>query len=233
MFISCYISHVLNTNNPSFKALPSERNSFSAFRDRFLPLPVITLPEIRMHFPSMHRSRLSEWQRKGLLLKLRNGAYRLTERPVDEGERWAIANQIYPPSYVSLRSALAYHGFIPEGIFHVESISTNHTKRFTIAGTDYSYRNVGPERYFGYTFLEAGTTKVRVMMARPEKALLDLLYLDPGMAGPGDFEAWRLDASGILASIDMRRMDDFALLMRSKALLARYGQLKAWLHDNA
>lgn len=181
----------------------------------------------------MHRSRLSEWQRKGLLLKLRNGAYRLAERPMDEAERWAIANQIYPPSYISLRSALAHYGFIPEAVFHVESISSNHTKRFTIAGTHYSYRNMGPGRYFGYTFLEAGISKVRVMMARPEKALLDLLYLEPGIAGPDDFDAWRFDASGILGSIDPRRMDDFALLMRSKALLARYAQLKTWLHDNA
>ena len=184
-----------------------------------------------MHFPAMHRSRLSEWQKKGLLIKLRNGFYRIAERPLNEAERWAIANGMYAPSYVSLRSALAYYGFIPEGVFHVESVSTNHTKRFTIEGTEYNFRNVGPERYFGYTFLEVAS--LRVLMARPEKALLDLLYLEPSTAGPDDFDAWRFDAPGILKSVNLHRMDDFALLMRSKALRTRYERLKTWLHDHA
>lgn len=208
-----------------------ERNSFDSFRARFSGLPVIPLAEIRLHFPTLHRSRLSEWQNRGLLLKLRNGSYRIAERPFNDGERWAVANGIYAPSYVSLRTALAHYGYIPEGVFHVESVSANHTKRFAIEGTDYNYRNVSPERYFGYTFLE--TVSARIMMARPEKALLDLLYLESTMAGPEDFDAWRFDASGILRSIDLPRMDDFAILMRSKALLSRYERLKTWLHDHA
>lgn len=118
----------------------------------------------------------------------------------------------------------------------MESISVNHTKRFNMLGTDYSYRNISPARFFGYCFLEAGRTgpdTVRIMMARPEKALLDLLYLEPGLAGEDDFDAWRFNAQEILNSINQVRMDDFALLMRSKALLARYEQFKTWLHDNA
>lgn len=227
----------MNTNQTNLHAQIEARNSFSAFRERFRDLPVVSLPEIQLNFPTLHRSRLSEWQRRGLLIKLRNGYYRLKERPMNERELWAIANQIYPPSYVSLRSALGYYGFIPEGVFHVESISTNHTKGFNIAGTDYTYRNIGRERYFGYTFLEpaprSGAMPVRVMMAKPEKALLDLLYLEPETGDTDLFDGWRFDAPEILAAVDLQRMDDFALLMRSKALLVRYGNLKRWLHDNA
>lgn len=184
-----------------------------------------------MHFPTLHRSRLSQWQGKGYLKKIRNGYYRLATRPTSDHERWAIANAMVAPSYVSLRSALAFHGFIPEGVFQVESITTQHTKRISFEDTEYSYRSVRPSFYFGYRFVEQGG--VRVMMASAEKALLDLLYLNPDLASADDFEAWRLDAAHIMNSIDATRMDDFAKLAGSKALLQRYNHLKTWLHDHA
>lgn len=197
----------------------------------FLDLPAIPLSEIRLRVPSMHRSRLSEWQTRGSLLKVRNGFYRLAERPMNEMERFAIANRCYAPSYVGLRSALAYHGFIPEGVFHVESITTNHSKKFQFQGTDYSYRAVRPSFYYGYQIIQV--EGVRILMAGPEKALLDLLYLQPDVDGPEAFEAWRLDAEEILAKIRIQRMDDFAQAASSRALATRYNRLKAWLHDHA
>lgn len=150
---------------------------------------------------------------------------------MNDHERWAIANGIYPPSYISLRSALGYFGFIPEGVFHVESITTNHTKLFRSQGTEYSYRNVRPNLFFGYQFVELGD--VRIRMAMPEKAILDLLYLEPKLKHVADFDALRSDATGIMERVDLARMDDFAELMGSKALMARYKQLKTWLHDHA
>ena len=213
------------------EATGRERHSYADFRAAFQGLPVIPLPEIRMRFPEMHRSRLSQWQQRGLLLKVRNGFYRIAERPMTEHERWAIANAIHAPSYVGLRSALAYHGFIPEGVFHVESVTTSGTKRYSFGGTEYSYRQVRPAFYFGYRFVEQ--TGVRVMMAGPEKALLDLLYLEPEVDGPEAFEAWRLNADGILAAVDPARMDDFAQVAGSRALSTRYKRLKKWLHDHA
>jgi predicted transcriptional regulator of viral defense system len=217
--------------NPSLSSAKApDRYSFALFQAAFRDLPVIPLQEIRLRFPDMHRSRLSEWQRRGLLLKVRNGFYRLADRPMTEHERWAIANAIYTPSYVSLRTALAFHGFIPEGVFHVESVTTSKTKRFTFNGTDYSYRNMRPDFYYGYRFIEQNG--VRVMMAAPEKSLLDLLYLEPDVDGPDAFEAWRLNADEIYARIDPARMDDFANAEGSRALLTRYRRLKRWLHDH-
>lgn len=204
--------------------------TFRDFESAFRHLPVIPLSEIHMRFPSMQRRNLHTWQQKGYLQKVRNGYYRLASRPLNDHERWAIANGCYPPSYVSLRAALSYHGFIPEGVFHVESITTNLTKRLEFQGTAYFYRHVKPSFYFGYQFIEL--QGVRVMMARPEKALLDLLYLEPGVAEADDFESWRLNAEEILAAIDPARMDDFAQLAGSKALWQRYTNLKAWLHDH-
>ena len=208
-----------------------DRHRFADFRTAFLGLPVIPLLEIGMRFPEMHRSRLSQWQQRGLLLKVRNGFYRIAERPITDHERWAIANAIHAPSYVSLRTALAHYGFIPEGVFHVESITTSTTRSYAFSGTDYSFRHVRPSFYFGYRFVELNGA--RAMLASPEKALLDLLYLEPEADGPDGFEAWRLNADEILATIDLARMDDLAQVAGSKALLTRYRRLKNWMHDHA
>jgi predicted transcriptional regulator of viral defense system len=205
--------------------------AFRDFERTFRSLPVIPLAEVHMRFPGLHRRNLHTWQQKGYLQKVRSGYYRLADRPLNDPERWAIANTCYAPSYVSLRSALAFHGFIPEGVFHVESVTTNLTWRMAFADTSYSYRHVKPAFYYGYRFMEL--QGVRVMMAGPEKALLDLLYLEPTVAEAPDFEAWRLDAMGIRAAIDPARMDDFARLAGSKALLHRYTNLMNWLHDHA
>ncbi len=231
MSISCYFAHVLNTNQQPRRREAIDRHRYADFRKTYLDRPVISLSDIAIRFPDMHRSRLSQWQRRGLLLKIRNGFYRIAERPSNEHDRWAIANTIYAPSYVSLRSALAYHGFIPEGVFHIESVTTIHTKRFSFAGTDFSYRNVRPNFYYGYTFIERNG--VTIMMASPEKTLLDLLYLEPTVDGPDAFESWRLNAEEINERVDHARLDDFANAEGSRALLTRYRRLRRWLHDHA
>jgi predicted transcriptional regulator of viral defense system len=220
----------LETNRHTEGVSGQERHSFRTFSSAFAGMPVIPLSEIRLRFPEMHRSRLSQWQERGLLQKVRQGFYRLADRPLTEAERLAIANAIHAPSYVSLRTALGAHGFIPEGVFHVESVTTLNTKHYAYAGTEYSYRHVRPSFYFGYQFVQLGA--VRVMMAGPEKALLDLLYLEPDADGPEAFEAWRLNADDILEKVDLVRMDDFAASAGSRALSTRYRRLKKWLHDH-
>jgi|688.fasta_scaffold82759_3 predicted transcriptional regulator of viral defense system len=208
-----------------------QRHSFRVFEEVFASSPVISVAEVSLHFPGMRPERLSQWQAKGYIRKIRNGFYRMASRPMNDHERWAIANSIHAPSYISLRSALGYYNFIPEGVFHVESVTTGHTKRFAFNGTQYTYRHIKPAFHFGYRFLEHQGLRVR--MASPEKALLDVLYLHPEMATTSDFEAWRLDATEIVARIDAARMDDFAGIGGSDAMRSRYHSLKKWLHDHA
>lgn len=196
-----------------------------AFKDR----PFVEQREIQMRFPEVHRNTLAQWQAKGQLLKIRNGFYRVAHRAMNDQERWAIANAICRPSYVSLRAAFGFYGFIPEGVFHVESVTTQLPKRMRFDNTWYSYRMIKPSFFFGYRFIAyAGTT---VMMATPEKALLDFLYLHTDMNGPDDFESWRFDQSGILQVIKQERMNDYLTVADSAALTKRYQRFNTWLHD--
>lgn len=199
----------------------------SAFTDR----PCFTEREARLVFPGFDDRQLHTWQVKGYVERLRKPWYRIAQRPWSQFERWTVANRVYAPSYISLESALSYHGFIPEGVFHITSVTTLHTRTFDMGKTRYFYRNVKPSYFFGYDILEQGGTAVR--MADVEKTLLDLFYLDPQHKAPEDFEALRLDRTGIRASLRPEIFADYLLLANNKALAHRVKNFNRWLHDHA
>lgn len=202
---------------------------FRDFEQAFRDHPVVTWAEMRLRFPDIHRRTLVSWIAKGQVLRIRNGFYRLASRPITTHERFAIANGICSPSYVSVRGTLGFYGFIPEGVFHVESVTTLPTSRYLFNNTWYSYRRVKPTFFFGYRFIEQNG--VRVMMATPEKTILDSLYLHPEVDTVEDFESWRFDQRGILDAIDTERMNDYLAVVASRTLTRRYQRFNKWLHD--
>ena len=46
-------------------------------------------------------------------------------------EPFLLANHILGPSYVSVDTALSYHGWIPERVYEVASITTKASRKFT------------------------------------------------------------------------------------------------------
>lgn len=111
------------------------------------------------------------YAKQGGLLKLRNGLYCLADRPPPE---MAIANRLYEPSYVSFEYALAYHHIIPETAYTITSATTRPTRTLTAAGKTFEYHRLKPSAFTGYEPVRMdGQT---VLIATPEKALLDYLY---------------------------------------------------------
>jgi len=113
--------------------------------------------------------------KKGLLVrfkKSRKGSlYALADSVPDQ---YVIANRLYEPSYVSLDTALSFHGIIPETIYGVTSVTPKATRRFEVEGIIYSYSRVKQQVYSGYRPIKRQNTIV--FMAEPEKALADYLY---------------------------------------------------------
>ena len=205
--------------------------TYLEFSNAFADRPCFTEREVRLVFPGFDDRQLHYWQRKGYVERLRKPWYRIAKRPWNRMERWTIANRVYAPSYISLESALWYHGFIPEGVFHTTSVTTLHTRKFDIGKTRYFYRNVKPSYFFGYDIVEHEGAAVR--MADVEKTLLDELYLNPQHAKADDFEALRLDASGIRDRMRPDVFADYILLANNKALANRAKHFNRWLHDHA
>jgi predicted transcriptional regulator of viral defense system len=130
--------------------------------------------------PSSLRRQLSRWVNDGRLVQLRRGLYLLAEpyRKV-QPHPFLLANRLKPASYVSLQSALAEHGLIPEYVPVVTSVTTGRPgEKRTSAGT-FLYKHVRRSGFFGYTSRDLGTWQA-AFVAGAEKALLDLVYLTPG-----------------------------------------------------
>jgi predicted transcriptional regulator of viral defense system len=141
--------------------------------------------------PETHAVQLSRWVKAGKLIQLRRGFYLLPKelRQVDPPREY-LANILVRPSYVSLERALAFHGLIPETVHLLGSVTTARPVSFSTAVGEFSYRHLKNELFFGYR--ETQVAHGSALMALPEKALLDLVYLHKGRVTRLWIEALRL-----------------------------------------
>lgn len=144
--------------------------------------------------PGYLQRQLSEWVNTGKLIQLRRGLYALAP-PYQKvaPHPFLVANRLRSGSYVSLQAALAYDSLIPEHVETVTSVTTGRpAHRETPLGC-FRYRRVQLALFFGYERrqVQANPTQ-HAFVARPEKALLDLVYLQPGGDSRAYLESLRL-----------------------------------------
>ncbi len=141
-------------------------------------------------------SQLSRWVAAGKLLSLRRGVYAVAA-PYRRREPHAfeLANVVMRPSYVSLESALSFHGLIPEAVFVTTSVTTARPSTFDTPLGRFDFRHISPELFWGYTEQRLARDGARRMalVARPEKALLDLVYLRAGADAETFLRQLRID----------------------------------------
>lgn len=165
------------------------------------------------------QARLSRWVVAGKLIQLRRGRYLLP--PADrraEVSVYHLSNYLLRPSYVSLHSALEYHGLIPEAVAAVQALTPKHGQSWDTAAGSFHYRSIAQRRFFGYGAyslrpaaaggsppVDAGQQSF--LMARPEKALLDLFY-----TGAGEWDSGRIGGLRLqnLDQIDGDRVVEYA-----------------------
>jgi predicted transcriptional regulator of viral defense system len=102
------------------------------------------------------------------LLRLKKGVYLSAFNPPDSFE---IANAIYAPSYISLESALNYYGMLLQFPYSVTSVSPKKSKKLLIDEKEFEYVQISHKLY--WDFRREGQT----LIASPEKALLDMIYI--------------------------------------------------------
>jgi predicted transcriptional regulator of viral defense system len=192
---------------------------FLDFKEQLKGFTVFSLADIRMADGRFHRRRLTEWQEKGYIRKVVRGYYVFSDADLSEPALYEIANRIYAPSYVSFETALAYYGLIPESVYGVVSASTRKTARFSTDTGSFSYRTILRRAFFGYTVEEYN--RGRFTIAEVEKAVVDYLYLHPGVAPDGDFTALRLNREIFHSKVDKKMLEEYAGRINQKALFKR------------
>lgn len=141
---------------------------------------------------------LSRWTRLGRLVQFRRGLYGLSgpyRKTVPHP--FLLSNRLKEASYVSLQSALSWHGLIPEAVPVVTAVSTGRPETLETPAGVYQYRHILPRLFHGYRREELGNGQAS-FVALPEKALLDLIHLTPGADGEACLHEMRLQNTGRL-----------------------------------
>lgn len=111
---------------------------------------------------------LSRLVRQQQVRRLLRGYYSLPAENVDLEQ---LAVELCYPAYISLESALASHGLIDQLPTGLTLVTTKRSVIYQVGGTSLEFAHLKPTLFFGYKI--NGQTQI----ARPEKALLDVLYL--------------------------------------------------------
>jgi predicted transcriptional regulator of viral defense system len=203
------------------------RISFLAFLEQLEVFGVFSTQDIYKAFPHFDSRRLVEWQAKNYLQKLSNKWYCFAKMERSEFSQFRVANLLCKPSYISLESAFDYYGLIPESTFSSTSVTTKKTSHFENDRGNFTYRSIKNSLFFGYKTLY--TSQEPVLMAEPEKAILDYLYLHPEIQTVADMEALRFNAD-VLEGINWEKFVSYLSLFKSRALEKRVLVFKQTYH---
>ena len=172
-------------------------------RKQLAPFIVFSIDDFRKVDPQMDRRRLTEWQEKGYIQKVRRGYYVFTDFALNESTIFLVANKIYQPSYISFETALSHYHFIPESVFALTSATPKKTATFTASLGTFVYHTLKKSQMFGYTLLPHDSQRIRI--AYPEKAILDYLYFRRDLKTADDFFGLRMNRDAMRAAIKKTR----------------------------
>lgn len=137
--------------------------------------------------PSLRRA-IQRLLKKRLLLKLSKELY---ANPLAAPSLEEVASVLYPPSYISLESALFMHGILEQAPHLLTCVSTNKTKTFRTDLGEIAYFHLKRELFFGYDITD------RVPLAWPEKAALDFVYIQRQNGLKPSLDEWNWESLNV------------------------------------
>ena len=149
-----------------------------------------------------------------LLIPLRSQETYWSEDPL------IVASNIVSPSYVSYGTALNFHGLTEQVMFHIDVATRKRHAPFEFQKITYNFVTIEEHKFFGYE--EEGKGPQPVVMAEPEKAVIDVLDRMPYFSDVADPVTALLYGE---ASLDPDKLVDYSLRMGSGVLCRRLGYL--------
>ena len=193
-------------------------------RNQFYDLACFNVNQVYAWQPGFEKNNLTRWAKQNLLVKLRNSWYSFPEYLKTPNFQYFASNKIYSPSYVSLHSALAFYGIIPEAIVQTTAVSSLKKANFENVFGSFSYQQILPELMFGYE-QKPFLNKRSLIFATPEKAILDLLYLYPQYNNEQEIRELRFDEAFMQEDLNVERLNVFTEKFHSKILKNRVNLL--------
>jgi predicted transcriptional regulator of viral defense system len=190
-------------------------------------MPVVDTKTLRAagEEPKALSVQLSRWVQAEKLIQLRRGTYLLPPHLWRQSiSLEKLANLLVSPSYVSLERALSIHGHTRSAVPLVQSVTTERPLMLRTPVGDFQYRHVKRLWFGGYQKVPVGDDSI--LVAKPEKALLDLIYLSRG-----EFDRRRFEELGLLDSdrLDLGEVERIAAQAGKPRLLRAVKQLSDFL----
>ena len=204
--------------------------NYRSFERIFKQFGIVSVSQVRATKLVFDKNNFGRWEKQGLLIKLKNGYYAFADIAGNEGFTHYTAGKIYKPSYISLHTALAFHGIIPEAINEIASVSSLKTSTFENSLGTFSYKKIKPSLMFGYNAMEKnGFT---FFMASPEKAILDLLYHEPSYNSKKEIRNLHLNNYFMQNNLDWKKLTAFAKKFEKQVILEKIDLLKKIFLEN-
>ena len=148
---------------------------------------------------------LQRLNKNGILIRVIKGKYVLAS--ADYGD-FELANFLVQPSYVSFESALSFYGVLPQFTYTLTSATIKRAKKIFFA-KEFEYNHLDRDLFWGFI------KNKNFLIATPEKAFLDTLYLS--LKGLRKIDLDELDIS----MLDKKVLNEFLRKM-NKPYLKRF-----------
>ena len=176
------------------------------------------------------RKQLTRWKTAGKIYQLRRGLYCLAP-PYQKviPHPFLVANRLQPGSYISVQSALAYHGMIPEGVYVTTSVTTGRPQSYNTFLGVFDFRHIRVDWFRGYEQVELSGDQT-AFIATAEKALLDLVYLQPKGEAIEFLRSLRLQA---MDQLNMDQLHQFVVASKKPKLIRAIRAILGLLEEEA
>jgi predicted transcriptional regulator of viral defense system len=159
--------------------------------------------------PNTVRLQLNRWTKNGRIYQLRRGLYAVA--PLYQRTKphpFVIANRLQRASYISMQSALAFYDLIPDTVNVTVSVAAGRPERLKTPLGIFEFRHIKPDLFRGYRMTDLRSQQA--LVATPEKALLDLVYLQPDGETKEYLQELRLQNLDRLNLVEMRKQAEAA-----------------------
>ena len=176
------------------------------------PSGIFTRPEVACWAggsPQRQFSLLKRALASGEVVRVHRSLYCLASKYLQQKlDLRVLAQRIYGPSYVSLESALSYHGWIPEAVYAITSASLDRSREYDTPLGHFSFTRIPQKTFYAGVERVENADASSFLLAAPLKALADYVYVhkcDWDSARPV-VESLRVDGS-LLASVEADGFD--------------------------
>ena len=124
------------------------------------------------------KNKISDMEKSGKLIRLKKDLYVSGKSSFSKE---LIANHLYGISYISLETALAHYGIIPERVYAIRSMTTKRSKIVTTQLGNFEYKTVSADYFSIGLRQEIIENQYAFIIATPTKAVCDMIVSTPNL----------------------------------------------------